>query len=426
MQEKLLHFIWENRKLPWRGLRTTTGEPIQVHSPGERNLNAGPDFLNADISIGPLRWSGPVELHLRSSDWYVHRHQDDPNYKNVILHLVWQDDQTVSSSSGVPLPTVVMSRFIDPAFLRECSKLLDQGWTHFIPCEPFSKSIPTFALRAWWEELFLQRVERKVDEIRRLLVLSNNDWEEVLFQLITRSFGARVNREAFGALSGSIPFRVVRKFGNNPRSLEALFMGMSGLLHARTQADGYQRMLWKEYNFLKRKYGLHAAAAAQPDFFRLRPNNFPTIRLSQLAMLYGTRPRLFSKVINASSLEATYKILEVETSSYWRTHYLFGKRGRHTRHKVSRQFMQLIFLNTLLPLRYLYAKRRGENVLPQLLEMASGLPPESNRVVNGFRNSGLSPQDAIGSQAALQQFETLCKPGRCLDCMIGNQILFEL
>lgn len=426
MQEKLLHFIWVNRKLPWRGLRTTTGEPIQVHSPGEPNPNAGPDFLNADISIGPLRWSGPVELHVRSSDWYAHQHQDDPNYRNVILHLVWQDDQTVCSTSGIPLPTVVMSRFIDPGFLRHCKDLLDQGWTRFISCETYPKNIPAFALREWWEGMFMQRLERKVSEVERLLELNRNNWEEVLFLMLTRSFGARVNREPFEALAMSIPFSVVRKIGTRPEKLESLFLGMSGLLQARSDADGYQRALWKEFKFLRQKYRLKAVAQAQPDFFRLRPNNFPTIRLSQLAMLYGTRSHLFSKLMQVATMDAMYKILEVATSNYWKEHYLFGKRSSPARHKLSRQFMQLIFLNTLLPLRYLHARRKGENTLPQLLEMASAIPPESNRVVTGFRKSGLVATDAVASQAVLQQFETLCKPGRCLDCMIGNQILFEL
>ena len=357
MKEDFLHYLWKFKKFNFLKAETTAGENIKILNSGLHNVqNPGPDFFNAKIEIGNQLWAGNVEIHLKSSDWYAHHHERDAHYDNVILHVVWEDDVAVFRKDKTQIPTLQLKDWTLPEMLSNYKNLLEapQKW---INCESDFHQFTDFQLKNWLERLYVERLEQKSILIKKLLKETENNWEAVLFQLLAKNFGLNKNGKAFLAMAKSIPFSVVRKI-EEVEILEALYFGQANLLSQETD-DSYFIQLQKEYEYLKHKFQLQANQQ-EVQFFRLRPPNFPTIRLSQLAQLYIHQKNLFSKIKAIQTLEEIYQLFEIETSSYWKNHYSFGKESKVTTKKLSKKFIDLLIINSIVPIKFAYQKSQGK------------------------------------------------------------------
>ena len=421
MQEDFLHYIWKYKKFNTLQLSTTQGESIIIESVGAHNLNSGPDFFNSKLTIGKQLWAGNVEIHVNTSDWYVHNHENDKNYDNVILHVVWEHDTEVYRKDKTEIPTLELKKHISKEALSSFERLFskNQAW---INCQNDFATIDDFIIQNWLERIYFERLERKGNDIELFLKQSNNSWEEVLFKILAKNFGLKVNGEAFLSLANSFDFSVLRKQQSKQQSLEALLFGQAGLLNADAQ-EPYLEELQKEYKFLKTKFKLNTIGVLPIQFFRLRPSNFPTIRLSQLANLYNNHTNLFFKIIEAKTIEDIYAIFDVKTSLFWETHYTFSKASKRSVKKLTKSFIDLLIINTIVPLKFLYAKYQSKEVNNDIQNIIQQLPSEKNSVVNKFNSLKQVSNSAFQSQALLQLKDEYCNKNKCLQCAIGNSLI---
>ena len=421
MQEDFLHYIWKHKKFRFNNLETTTGESIVVTSVGQHNFNSGPDFFNAKIKVGDQLWAGNVEIHIKSSDWFVHSHEQDKAYDNVILHVVWEDDTEVFRKDNTPIPTLQLKDVVDVTMLNNYEKLFAKQ-NKWINCENDFPSTDDFVLTNWLERLYLERLERKSETINTLLVASKNDWESVFFKMLTKNFGLKVNGESFFSLGQSIDFSIIRKTQSNPHVLEAFLFGQAGLLEQDIE-NAYYLDLKNEYKFLKQKFGLQNNQVLPLQFFRLRPPNFPTIRLSQLANLYNKHQNLFSKVIELNEVEDFYELFKVSTSDFWETHYTFQKTSKTSIKKLSKSFVDLLLINTILPIKFCYAKQKGVEIDSEIIKIATAITSEKNNIISAFNNLKKVSKSSLDSQALIQLKTEYCDKNNCLKCAVGNQFL---
>ncbi|WP_026755226.1 DUF2851 family protein [Sediminibacter sp. Hel_I_10] len=421
MQEDVLHYIWKHKKLDVLSLRTTQDEVVEIISVGRHNFNSGPDFFNAQLKIGNQLWAGNVEIHIKSSDWYVHNHEQDVAYDNVILHVVHEHDTDVFRKNNTVIPTLELKNVINPQVLANYDRLFSKGHK-WINCEADIQDIDNFVVSNWLQRLFIERLERKSKLIEELLKQSKNDWEAVLFKMLTKSFGLKVNGEAFLSIANSIDFSVIRKVQSNQEQLESLLFGQSGLLDT-PNSEPYYHMLKSNYEFLSQKFQLENTHLTPLQFFRLRPPNFPTIRLSQLATLYAQEPNLFSKVIEINSVEEFYKVFRVGTSNFWKSHYTFDKISKTSEKRLTTAFVDLILINTILPLKFCYAKHQGMGLGDEISELMGQIKPEVNGITKGFERLKVKTDSALDSQALIQLKSEYCDKNRCLQCAIGNSLL---
>ncbi|SDE86646.1 Protein of unknown function [Pricia antarctica] len=423
MKEDLLHFIWKYKKLQLDDLLGTRNEPIGIFDTGTHNHLAGPDFFNARVHIDGQLWAGNVEIHLKSSDWYAHHHEKDTNYNNVILHVVWEDDASVFRSDNSEIPTLELKNYIPQGVLDAYQKLFDKNGVQFINCEKNIGDVDTFLFENWLERLYFERLERKSKWVFTLLESSKNDWEQVLFAMLLKNFGLKINGASFLSLAQALDFSTVRKLQSSTLALESVFYGMSHLLDSKEILDDYYIRLKEEYFHLKNKFGLEQRSVQKPEFFKLRPPNFPTIRLSQLANLYTKRQNLFSRVIHASQLVELYEIFEVSASGYWNEHFTFGKTSKKSSKRLTKSFIDLLIINTLLPLKFCYARHQGKDANEDILQIISQIQKEENSIITNFKHQGLSIANAKESQAILQLYNEYCTQNKCLQCAVGNSLL---
>ncbi len=421
MQETLLHHIWKFNKFQSTNLKTTQNQPVVIKSLGQHNLGAGPDFFNAQISIDGQLWAGNVEIHIKSSDWYVHHHETDVNYDNVILHVVWEHDTDVFRKDNTAIPTLELKSIVDSKFLNNYNQLF-QKQNQWIYCEKDFAQVDDFIVSNWLERLYFERLEQKSLVIGNLLLKSKNNWEAVLFAMLAKNFGLNINGEAFLSMATSFDFSIIRKLQSNQQNLEALFFGQAGLLDKQHE-DSYYDELIKKYTFVKHKFSLDNAQVLPVQFFRLRPTNFPTIRLSQLARLYHTHPNLFSSIIKCNDLDSIYRLFEVSTSNYWEVHYNFGTPSRKSKKGLTKSFIHLLIINTIVPIKFAYAKSQGQNITESIFDLIQQIPSEKNSIVSKFQDIRALPNSAGYSQALIQLKTAYCDKKRCLQCAIGNSLL---
>lgn len=423
MREDLLHFIWKYGKLQSGELSTSNGETIQVVEVGAHNMLAGPDFFNAKIVIDGQLWAGTVEIHVKSSDWYAHHHEKDPNYNNVVLHVVWEDDIAVFRRDNSRIPTLVLEKYIPSGILDAYRKLFQKTGNKFIHCGNEIENIGHLVWDNWMERLYFERLERKWTVISQLLEESQNDWEKVFFIMLTKNFGSKINGEAFFEIAKQLDFHMIRKIQNSTLQLESVFFGMAGLLSQDIQGDDYYDRLKKEFGYLKIKHQIADNPNQIPQFFKLRPPNFPTIRLSQLANLYVREQHLFSKIMAAKSLKDIYKVLDVSASPYWDTHFTFGKVSGGSRKKLTAKFMDLLVINTVLPIKIGYSKHIGNDVNDEIINIISLIKPENNSIISKFKELKVALPSAMESQAILQLYNEYCIKNKCLQCVVGHGLL---
>ena len=421
MQEDFLHYIWKYKKFDILNLVTTKNQSIEILSVGQHNKNSGPDFFNSKLRINNQLWAGNVEIHINSSDWYLHNHEKDIAYDNVILHVVWNDDAEIFRKDNSTIPALEIKDYVLPQALNNYKELFSRKGK-WINCESNVSEIDLFTISNWLERLYFERLERKTKELSSLLETSKNNWEEVLFKLISKNFGLKLNGESFLSISNSIDFSVIRKLEKNKTSLEALFFGQANLLKTETQ-DSYYQELKKEYNFLSNKFNLSNQGVLPLQFFRLRPVNFPTIRLSQLAGLYYKNNNLFSLLIKVKSINEIYEIFNVKSSEYWDNHYTFGKISKKSTKKLSKAFIDLLIVNTIIPLLFAYSKTQGKNEDEKIIHLVQDIKSESNSIIEKFRNLKISSKSALESQALIQLKTEYCSKNKCLQCAIGSELL---
>lgn len=421
MQEDFLHYIWKHKKFHVNNLKTTHGDAVVVVTVGQHNLNSGPDFFNAQLTIGTQLWAGNVEIHIKSSDWYVHNHEQDNAYDNVILHVVWEHDTEIFRKDNTAIPTLQLKDFISKEVLNNYEKLFSKT-EKWINCENEFASINDFVLKNWLERLYFERLERKADVIQELLKKTKNDWEAVLFIMLAKNFGLKVNGESFFSLAQSIDFSIVRKTQSSQQTLEALLFGQASLLEEDVQS-AYYLELTKDYQFLKQKFKLGNNQVLPVQFFRLRPPNFPTIRLSQLASLYNNQQNLFSKVIETNRLNDIYDLFNVATSEFWKTHYTFQKQSKSITKVLTKSFIDLLLINTVLPIKFCYAKQKGQGIDAVIHDIATEITSEKNSIINAFNQLKNISKSSLDSQALIQLKTEYCLKNKCLQCAIGNKLV---
>lgn len=416
MKEDFLHYLWKFKNFDTLNLKTTKGEVVTIIHVGFHLKQAGPDFFNAQIIIGNQKWAGSVEMHLKSSDWYVHHHEQDSAYDNVILHVVWEHDIDVFRKDNSVIPVLELNNYVSSKTIDNYQSLrVTKSWLF---CENRLANFDEFLLRNWQERLFFERLERKSKSISNLLTQSNSDWEEVLFVLLARNFGLNTNGEQFFELAKSIPFSIIRKESSEQINIEALFFGNAGLLDSEKQ-DEYYKELHFRYYYLLQKYQLNKPILPPVQFFRHRPDNFPTIRLSQLANLYHHHYNLFSKIISSNSVESIYALFEVSATSYWLDHYQFDKVSPNKRKMLSKSFVDLLIINTIVPFQFAYAQSQGKENSDYLIQLLHEIAPEKNAVVDKFKFFGINATNAFETQSLLQLKNEYCNYGKCMNCAIG-------
>ena len=420
MKEDFLHYLWKFKKFNTLNLQTFNREEITIVNVGQYLELAGPDFFNAQIVIGNQKWAGNVEIHLKSSDWYVHHHERDASYENVILHVVWEHDTEIFRSNNTEIPVLEIKKYVDAATIANYQSLMTpKSWLF---CEKQLKEINEFTINNWQERLFFERLERKSKPIFELLEHTNQDWEGVLFCLLAKNFGLNTNGEIFFKIAQSIPFSIIRKESFEVENLEALLMGTAGLLDVEKE-DNYFKDLKFRYFYLLHKYQLEKIILEPIQFFKHRPDNFPTIRLSQLANLYHSQQNLFSKISTSNSVNSIYETIEVASSNYWQNHYQFDRESPKKKKKLSKSFIDLIIINTIIPLQFAYAKTQGKEISDYLIQILNEVASEKNAIIDKFSSYGMKSKNAFESQSLLQLKNEYCSKSRCLECAIGMELL---
>ena len=420
MKEDFLHYLWKFKKFDTSNLTTSNGEKLTIENSGSYLQLAGPDFFNSQITIENQKWAGNVEIHLKSSDWYVHHHERDSNYDSVILHVVWEHDVEIYRKNNTEIPVLILKNLVSKETLNNYQSLVSpKSW---IFCEKQIESVNSFIMLNWQERLFFERLERKSKPIFDLAESTLHDWDAILFCQLAKNFGLNTNGDSFYNMANSIPFSIIRKEANDLFNLESLLFGIAGLLEINKE-DHYYKKLKGNFDYLVQKYQLQSNSFTSLQFFKHRPDNFPTIRVSQLANVYYCQQQLFSKIIKADNVATIYEIFDKSVSEYWETHYQFDKISPKKKKALSKSFIDLLIINTIIPLQFAYAKSKGKEISEKLISLLNQVKPEANAIIDKFSSFGLKAQNAFETQALLQLKNEYCNKNRCLECSIGMELL---
>ncbi len=420
MTEDFLYYLYQYH-LPGKPLSTTGDEPLTVFQPGTRNHHSGPDFFNGKIKIGNTLWAGNIEIHVRSSDWFRHGHHNDPRYENIIPHVVYTDDRPVLRPDGRPVATLELKgKFNEKLFETYRGFLLSKQW---IPCEAHLTRAGHFHLLNILHRMAAERLEQKASALEQQLRQNNNDFRETFYQKLLENYGFKANAVPFARLARSLPYVLLAKHKDNLFQIEALLFGQAGLLSTNVDEE-YPRQLLKEYDFLSRKYGLEPLPPTIWRFMRLRPPNFPTVRLAQFATLFYRSTALLHKILETRRLSDVVFLLHTEASAYWNTHYRFGKPAPPRVKKMGKSSIHLILINTIIPFLFVYGNQsHRQDLRDKALEWLTKLPPERNTITQHFSTLGVKPENALHSQALLHLKHNYCDRKQCLSCGIGHQLL---
>ncbi|WP_425390654.1 DUF2851 family protein [Ekhidna sp.] len=420
MDEHFLHYIWKYQKFTSGDLSLANGSGLTVFYPGNHNMDSGPDFEEARIKIDNIEWAGQVEIHLRSSDWYHHNHQNDSAYENVILHVVWEHDKEVKILKE-PIPTLELKHIVDPHLTKKYKHYLQNN--DEILCINQIQKVSPLTLRSMQDRVLIERLEEKANSILEKLKVNNNDWEETTYSTLAENFGFSTNKESFSRLTQILPFRILKKVLNSHDQTEALLFGQTGFLS--TDRDEYQCSLRTEHAYLSKKYQLsEPMVKAQWKFGKMRPANFPTVRIAQFASMLSHNPKLFSTLIETTDIKQLKKQLLTPVSDYWQNHYDFGKDRNRPSKTIGNGSFVNILINTVAPLFAAYSKySANQEYMDRAVELLESLPAESNRITKKWASTNIKINSAFESQAHIQLFKHYCQKRRCLHCNIGVEIL---
>ncbi len=421
MNEDLLQYIWQAGLFTSDNLKTIDGQPILILKRGQLNRDSGPDFSQARIRIGEADWVGNVEIHINSNDWFSHKHHLDAAYNNTVLHVVYIHQKVAMRMDGSYVPTLVLNDTIYPEVMKHF-RLLKQS-EHWIPCASLISKIDHFTVNQALDRSLVSRLERKSEQIEKWLIDCNNDWHSVFYYAIARSFGFGTNAQPFEELAMRLPIQILGKHKNDAHQVEALIFGTAGFLNEMI-LDNYYIHLKKEWEFLKKKYQLHSNEPSSFKLMRMRPGNFPTMRLAQLSALIHKSHHLFALIIELNDVKDIIQLFDIEGSAYWQTHYIFGKDAKKHSAALSEAAQQLLLINAVVPVLFVYGKSIGnENICNKAISLLQHLAPESNSIIKHWEGLGLSANSAFDSQALLELKSQYCDKKRCLQCKIGNKLL---
>ena len=420
MNESFLQFIWKHRLFDERAMQASSEQDIHIIHPGQLNRDAGPDFFNARIKIGETTWAGNVEIHHKSSDWYRHQHEKDAAYDNVILHVVYEDDKPVANSKGNSILTTEI-KYPDHLVENYNELLKSKKW---IACEDRFAENDLMELRLWFHSLMVERLEQKTGEIIDRLKQNKNDWNETFYQFMARNFGFKTNALPFEMLARAVPLSILIKHKTNLTQLEALLFGSAGLLNEELLGDDYFLALRNEYSFLYKKYKLKSVEGHLWKFLRLRPVNFPSIRIAQFARLIHQSTALFSQLVELQNVKDVGRLFQIHASPYWDTHYRFNKFSVKRKKQLGKSAIHNIIINTIVPFLFVYGEYHNQQHLKDVaLAYLDDMKAESNSIISNWERMGVIPRSAFESQALIQLKNCYCKSKKCLNCHLGTKLV---
>lgn len=422
MKEEFLHYVWKLQFFNRANVQLNTGEKLEIVHPGILNSDSGPDFFNAQIKIDNTIWAGNIEIHVNSSDWISHKHHRDEAYDKVILHVVWNNDKEIKRKSGEIIQCLELKGLVQKSVLDNYKNLqrdFDQ-----IPCEKSINGVDSIIIESFLERVLIERLENKSKRFDLIFKLNANDWEASLYQLLAKYFGFKVNAVPFELLASSLPITIIRKHAHNLTELEALLFGQAGFLE-QDYRGSYPNKLQKEYRYLRHKYRLKPISKSLWKFMRMRPVNFPTIRIAQLAALLNKHKSLLQLIIEAQDISKLKALFKVEASEYWHSHYQFDVPASKRESKnMGDRSIDLLLINTIIPLLFSYGKKQAnEEIGEKLITLLRNLKPEQNKVINEWKQLGIQVSSALESQGLLQLRTSYCDLKKCLTCSIGNSII---
>ena len=421
-EEALLHFVWQFRLYNQKDLKTINGEHVTVIDPGQYNQNAGPDFEFAKLQIGNTLWSGHVEIHVSAKDWYHHKHHLDPKYNSTILHIVWEYNYDALRLDDTKISTVELKNYINPTMLLKYQDLMNN--LYWIPCEQQVKFVNSLKQNSWLERMAVERMESKFEYLSQLLENSKNHWEKVLLVSLGRAFGMKVNAIAFEHLVQKIEFSLLLKYQTEPLKLEALLFGTSGLIPAPA-GDEYTRRLSDEFAYLQKLHHIDTLSETEWKFHRMRPYNFPTFRIAQLAALYQQEVYWFEKILKTENLQTIRNTLKaIQVNRYWEEHFRFSTSTSAHTNSLSDTFINHIIINCLAPVLFAFGKfMDNEHQKSKAIEWLYETQREENNITRKFETLGLQNSSAGTSQGLLHLKKNYCEQKKCLSCAIGLAVL---
>lgn len=424
MNEAFLAYIWKFQYFDKQNLRTSEGEIVNILRVGVQNSDAGADFQQAHIEINGQLWIGSIEIHLTDKDWTLHQHSQNKQYNNVILHLVGKKltQQNVLRADGTPIPTLAIQDRISPILQEKYHKLLVSK--ELIPCQNSFKSVSELQILSMLDNVLVRRLQRKSQAILDLLVENTGNWEETTYQTLAQSFGFKVNNEAFLALAKSLPFKILQKHSHDITELEALLFGQAGFLTQPEDLDEYTKDLSQKYAYLKYKYGLVPLEVSRWKFLRLRPANFPTIRIAQFAALIYQENNFFSNFIHTENAKSLQKKLGITTSDYWISHYNFCKSSSRKMGHLGEDSVNNLIINTIAPVLAAYSTyKEDDSFIEKAVKFLEQLPAESNKITAMWEDIGLKTKNSFDAQASIELYNEFCSQKKCLSCKIGATLL---
>lgn len=422
MEEAFLHFIWKFQPFNTRDLLTESGQKILVLQPGSANIDAGPDFKNAKIQIGEIIWNGSVEIHIQAKDWYNHKHHQDEASNNVVLHVVWKNDASIERKDNTVIPTLELKNLVDQHPRLNYKQLFEPG--EEILCRRFTHKIKPITVLSMKDKVLAQRLESKSEKIFREIALTNYDWEEITWRVLCRNFGFKTNAHPFYELGKSMPLKILKKEAHSQETVEGLLFGQAGFLEEEYD-DPYFLALKNEYTFGLKKHSLERwLDLHQWKFLRLRPANFPTIRIAQLAALVSSQENLLSFFIHYRSIKELLEGLKTSQSSYWQKHYLFGKPTKSTIGKLGVSSVDNILINRVTPLLLAYGIHKDmDEMKERALELLASVKAVKNSITNKWMALSMEIKSAFDSQAIIEFNNEYCMRKRCLSCSIGTDVI---
>lgn len=421
MNEDFLHYVWKFGLFDTKNLTTTTGQALQILQKGMHNLHSGPDFSNARIQLGDIQWAGNIEIHIRSSDWFRHNHQHDASYANIILHVVFNDDKPIAQANGIPVPTLVLKDRLDPSVWDKYQRFIEnKTW---IPCASQVKQVDEFIVSNWLERMTIERLARKSEGVLALLDKNTGSWNETFYQLLAQNFGFKTNAEPFLLLAQHLPESILAKQKASPIQIEALLFGVAGFLNEEF-VDEYPNTLKQEFNFLQAKYNLTSLPKHIWKFARMRPENFPTVRIAQFAALVLKSQGLFSQVLSISRTDALVGLFNVEANPYFAAHYTFDKATPPKPKRLGQSSIENILINTVAVTLFAYGINQNNQAYKlRALTLLNHIKPEDNTIIENWALVGVKAQSAQQSQGLIELKNLYCEAKKCLLCSIGISLL---
>jgi len=423
LTESFLHYLWQFQYFDKKGLVTTTGEPITILNQGILNTDAGPDFSQVKIKIGAIDWAGSVEIHIQSSGWYEHKHHEDAAYENVVLHVVWEENKPVQRKDGTRLPTLELKDRADKILQKSYQKLVTN--TAVIPCQSVFENVNAVTRHSMIDKAAMIRLEEKSKQVLKLLEANQGDWEETVYQLLALGFGFKVNKDPFLQLAKALPYKLIRKHRAKVEQVEALLFGQAGFLMAKTK-DEYLAQLYNEFEFLTKKYNLtqNQLHPSQWKFLRLRPANFPSLRIAQFAALLSIKENIFSTLLEIENYRDLESLFRVQTSPYWKQHYRFSKPVSGAVPELGTDSREVLLINTVIPILIAYGQSRDDwSYVDRAVQFLQQIPAEKNKITRTWQQLNCVATNAFETQGLIELYNNFCQRRACLNCTIGSAIL---